>query len=167
VTRLLRALCGAVAAVALFAIMALTFVDVGGRKLASASLPGALELTELLLVTVIFAGLPLVSLQREHIVFDSLDRWLPPWLRRAQAAAVDALCAALLGGLAWLMWGKAAQMAEFGDVTSVLRLPLGPFVQGMAVLIGVAAAVHLMLVWRPEALPRPPGGGDTAAAGPR
>jgi TRAP-type C4-dicarboxylate transport system permease small subunit len=30
-------------------------------------------LTELLMVVVIFAGLPLVSLRGEHVVFDSLD----------------------------------------------------------------------------------------------
>jgi TRAP-type transport system small permease protein len=60
--------------VALFAIMALTLVDVSGRKLLSQSVPGSLELTELLMVVVIFAALPLVSLRGEHVVFDSLDR---------------------------------------------------------------------------------------------
>ena len=57
------------------------------------------KLTELLLVLVIFSGLPLVSMQGEHVVFDSLDPLLPPWLRRAQQLVVDGLCAAaLLGG---------------------------------------------------------------------
>jgi TRAP-type C4-dicarboxylate transport system permease small subunit len=68
-----KAPAGSVAALALFAIMALTFFDVGGRKLLSNSITGSLELTELLMVAVIFAGLPLVSLKGEHIVFDSLD----------------------------------------------------------------------------------------------
>ena len=72
--KLLESLCSLLAAVALFAIMWLTLVDVTGRKLLSASLPGSLELTELLMVVVIFAGLPLVSLRGEHVVFDSLDR---------------------------------------------------------------------------------------------
>jgi TRAP-type C4-dicarboxylate transport system permease small subunit len=70
---LLSTLCGVLAALALFGIMALTLVDVTGRKLPVASVPGSLEVTELLLVVVIFAGLPLVSLQSEHVVFDSLD----------------------------------------------------------------------------------------------
>ena len=42
--------------------MWLTLFDVAGRKALSASVPGSLELTELLMVVVIFAGLPLVSL---------------------------------------------------------------------------------------------------------
>jgi len=66
----LATLCGLLAAVALFAIMVLTLVDVSGRKLLSSSVPGSLELTELLMVVVIFAGLPLVSLRGEHVVFD-------------------------------------------------------------------------------------------------
>lgn len=147
--RLLDGLCGLLAAVALFAIMVLTLVDVLGRKLASHSIPGSLELTEILMVVVIFAALPLVSLHGEHVVFDSLDHLMPPWLRRLQQALVDLACAAALGGLAWLMWDKATQMASYGDTTAQLQLPLGPFVRLMAVLCGVTALVHLLLLLRP------------------
>lgn len=144
-------LCGGVAALALFAIMVLTFVDVGGRKLFDHSLPGALELTELLMVTVIFAALPLVSMRGEHVVFDSLDAWLPRWLRRGQQFVVDLLCAAALAGLAWVMWLKAGQMAEFGDTTAQLKLTLAPFVRLMSLLLAATALVHLVHVLRPPA----------------
>ncbi len=162
--KLLATLCGLLAATALFAIMALTLVDVAGRKLAASSVPGSLELTELLMVVVIFAGLPLVSLNGEHVVFDSLDPLLPAWLRRVQQAVVDLACAGALGGLAWLMWVKAGQMAEYGDVTAQLKLALPPFVRLMSVLCGVTALVHLMLMARPVAhhhagVDDPPGSG--------
>jgi TRAP-type C4-dicarboxylate transport system permease small subunit len=149
VKRLLDRLCGLLAAVALFAIMALTLADVAGRKLWSHSIPGSLELTEILMVVVIFAALPLVSLHGEHVVFDSLDHLMPPWLRRLQQAVVDLCCAAALGALAWLMWDKARQMASYGDTTAQLLLPLGPFVQLMAVLCGLTALVHLLLLLQP------------------
>lgn len=148
---LLQVLCGLLASVALFAIMGLTLVDVGGRKLADASVPGSLEVTELLLVVVIFAGLPLVSLKGEHVVFDSLDPLWPAAIKRAQQALVDLLCAALLLGVAWVMWVKAGQMVEYGDTTAQLTLPLGPFVYAMAVLCGVTALVHLLLMLQPTA----------------
>lgn len=147
----LRIGCGLLAAVALFAIMALTLVDVSGRKFISTSVPGSLELTELLMVVVIFTGLPLVALAGEHVVFDSLDAWLPRWFRRAQQAFIDVLCAAALAGLAWLMWTKGSQMAEYGDTTAQLRLPLGIFVHLMSLLIGVAAFAHVLLLWQPVA----------------
>jgi len=146
----LSTLCGVLAALGLFAIMWLTLVDVSGRKLLDGSVPGSLELTELLLVLVIFSGLPLVSLHGEHVVFDSLDPLLPPWLRRVQQVIVDGFCLCALGGIAWLMWTKAGQMTEYGDTTAQLKWPLGPFVYGMSVLCGVTALVHGMLMIKPD-----------------
>lgn len=147
--RTLEALCSALAATALFGIMWLTLVDVGGRKLVSASVPGSLELTELLMVLVIFAGLPLVSLRGEHVVFDSLDPLLERRVRRAQGFVVDLLCAAALAGVAWLMWVKAGQMTAYGDTTAQLKIPQGPFVYLMSLLCAVTALVHLLLVFAP------------------
>jgi TRAP-type C4-dicarboxylate transport system permease small subunit len=158
--KLLSALCGTLAAAGLFAIMGLTLVDVAGRKFFSASVPGSLELTELLMVAVIFAGLPLVSLQGEHVVFDSLDSRLTPALRRVQQFIVDALCAAALGGMAWLMWLKAGQMASYGDITAQLKLPVGPFVYAMSVLCALTAGVHgALTLWPSRELQTSLGGG--------
>lgn len=149
--RLLEWLCGSLAALALFGIMILTLIDVSGRKALSQSVPGSLEMTELLMVVTIFAGLPLVSLAGEHIVFDSLDPWLPPRVRRAQGLLVDALCALGLLGLAWLMWSMASQMAGYGETTAQLKLPKAPFVFGMSVLCAVTAVIHGLLMLAPVA----------------
>ena len=160
--RWLEALCGSLAATALFAIMWLTLTDVAGRKALSTSVPGSLELTEMLMVLVIFAGLPLVSLRGEHVVFDSLDPLLERWVRRAQGLAVDLLCAAALFGVAWLMWVKAGNMVDYGDTSAQLKIPQGPFVYLMSVLCAVTALVHLLLVFAPTAHHHPgvnePGG---------
>jgi TRAP-type transport system small permease protein len=145
----LEALCGVIAATALFAIMALTLVDVSGRKLISTSLPGSLELTELLMVVVIFSGMPLVSLRGEHVVFDSLDPLLERSIRRAQGLVVDLIVSALLAGMAWLMWWKAGQMGDFGDTTAQLQIPQSPFVYLMSGLLAVTALVHLLLAFAP------------------
>lgn len=147
--RVLDGLCAALAALALFAIMALTLADVGGRKFLSNSIPGSLELTELLMVVVIFAGLPLVSLRGEHVVFDSLDSVLPPAVRALQRFAVELFCSAALAVVAWLLWVKAGQMIEYGDRTAQLGIPQGPFVYLMSTLVFVTAVVHLMLIVRP------------------
>jgi TRAP-type C4-dicarboxylate transport system permease small subunit len=148
---LLERLCSVLSATALFAIMALTLVDVVARKLLSGSIPGSLEVTELLLVVVIFAGLPLVSLHGEHVVFDSLDPLLPRAVRRVQGLVVDLLCAAGLAVIGWVMWTKAGQMLEYGDKTQQLGLTLGWFVYLMSVLLFMTAAVHLLLLAAPVA----------------
>jgi TRAP-type C4-dicarboxylate transport system permease small subunit len=147
--RTLEVLCGALAAAALFGIMWLTLVDVAGRKAISTSVPGSLELTEMMMVLVIFAGLPLVSLRGEHVVFDSLDPLLERWVRRAQGFVVDLLCAAALAGLAWLMWVKAGQMMVYGDTSAQLKIPQGPFVYLMSALCGLTALVHVLLIFAP------------------
>jgi TRAP-type transport system small permease protein len=147
--RLLEIIAGALAALALFGIMMLTLVDVSGRKALSTSVPGSLELTELLMVVVIFAGLPLVSLRGEHVVFDSLDPWLPRAVRRVQGVVVDLLVAALLLGMAALMWTKAGQMAGYGDTTAQLKIAQSPFVYLMSGLLGLTALVHLLLAFAP------------------
>jgi TRAP-type C4-dicarboxylate transport system permease small subunit len=147
--RTLEVLCGALAACALFAIMALTLVDVSGRKFLSTSVPGSLELTELLMVVVIFAALPLVSLRGEHVVFDSLDTVLSPVVHRIQVLAVDLFIATLLVGMAWLMWVKAGRMAEYGDTTAQLKIAQSPFVYLMGGRLATRAAVHLLLAFAP------------------
>ena len=141
--------CGLLAGLALFAIMALTFFDVLGRKFASNSIPGSLELTELLMVVVIFGALPLVSERGEHVEFDSLDPYLPLWLRRIQAIVVHLLCAAVLLALGWLMWRTGGQFMETGETTAQLRLLKAPFIYGMAVLCAIAGVVHLVLMRQP------------------
>ena len=147
--RLFEWVCGVLAGVALFCIMALTFFDVGGRKLLSTSIPGSLELTELLMVVVIFAALPLVSMRGEHVVFDSMDSYLPSAIRTLQRVLVHVLSAALLIGLAWLMWQTAADFAANGETTAQLKLSKAPFIYGMAILCAFTGLVHLGLLTRP------------------
>jgi TRAP-type C4-dicarboxylate transport system permease small subunit len=148
--RLLEPVCAALAGLALFAIMGLTLADVLGRKLFGHSLPGALELTEIGMVVLIFAALPLVSLLGEHVVFDSLDPLLSPPLRRLQRRAVETLCALTLAAMAALMAAKAGDLAQYGDTTAQLKLPLWWFVAGMAGFCAVAAAVHGWRVFVPQ-----------------
>ena len=147
-TRWLETLCGVLAGGALLASVGLTFIDVMGRKLASQSIPGSLELTEMLMVVVIFAALPLVSWRDEHVVFDALDDRLPPAVRRWQQRIVHAANLAMLAGLAWLLWGKAGDMQGYGDTTAQLHVPQGPFVYAMSLLTGLCAAVHGLLMLR-------------------
>lgn len=149
--KLLELLCGLLSGAALFAIMALTFADVLGRKLAGNSITGSLELTELLMVVVIFGALPLVSERGEHVEFDSLDPYLPAWLRKLQGVFVHLLCAAVLLGLSWLMWGTAGQFMETQETTAQLKILKAPFLYGMAVLCAATGVVHGLLLATPPA----------------
>ena len=80
------ALLGVAASAILLAMMLLTVVDVVARYVFSRPVRGAFEITELMLVVLIFAGLPLVSFSDEHAVMDFIDRVLGPRTQRALVA---------------------------------------------------------------------------------
>ena len=147
--KLLVLACGLLSGGALFAIMALTFADVTARKLLDNSIPGSLEMTELLMVIVIFAALPLVSLRGEHVLFDSLDDHLPPQVLELQKAAIHVLSAIMFLALGWLMWKTGGVFADNGETTAQLKLSKAPFIYGMGILCGIAGLVHLYLVAKP------------------
>lgn len=152
---------GIASAATLAAMMLITVVDVVMRYLFAAPIRGAFELTELGLLVLIFAGLPLVSRADEHVTMDFIDRALPPRARMAYLRLVHVLTAAVMLALAWLMWLKAGKIAEYADTSQSLGIPLAPFVYFMAIMIATTGAIH---VWKAlingTAVPR------SAAAGP-
>lgn len=136
---------GTAAAVALFAMMVLTFADVFSRKFLGNSIDGAVELTELCMLVMIFTALPLASLASEHVVFDLLDRVLGPRWLRWQAVLSQALTSAVFGAAAWIVWRRSERTWEMGDVTARLEIHLGPFHQLVAAMLLLTAAIHLVL----------------------
>ncbi len=140
---------GLMAAMALFSLMWLTLIDVSGRKFLNNSVPGGLELTEILMVVVIFGALPLVSWRSEHVVFDSLDAYIPQWLKGVQARAVHLICAGTFAFLAYLMTTRAQRFAEYGDTTVHLQLSISPIAWLMSALLLITGLVHLLFVFNP------------------
>ena len=136
-------LLGAAASTILMAMMLLTVVDVVARYVFNRPLAGAFEVTELMLLVLIFAGLPLVTYADEHAVMDFIDRLLSPRARRLLQRGVQLASAAVMFLLTWLIWLKADRIWAYRDATDVLRILYGPFVYFMAVTIGLAGLIHL------------------------
>jgi TRAP-type transport system small permease protein len=147
-------LLGVIAGVLLFCMMSITFVDVVLRYIFNAPLKGSFEITELMLVVLIFSALPLVSRREEHVVMDFLDRHLPPRIYLALRALEHIVSAAVMAGLGWLLWQRASKLAAYGDTTAVLRIELAPFVYAIALLVFVTALIHLGLVFSRRRGPR-------------
>ena len=124
-------------------MMCLTFVDVVARYVFNRPLRGAFELTELALLVLIFAGLPLVSHADEHVTMDFIDRLLRARARDLWQRAVQVVSAAIMFLLTWLVWIKAGRISAYNDATDVLRILYGPFVYFMAAMIALAGLMHL------------------------
>ena len=148
--RALETLLGAISATVLFLMMLLTAVDVAGRYLFNKPFPGGFELTEMMLAALIYCGLPLVSKRREHIVIDTFDPWMSKRVKRGLDMLADVVCSVTLAGIGWLIFRRALRVAEYGDTTSVLKLPLAPVAWLMGAMIVVTAAIHLWLIFVPH-----------------
>ncbi len=147
---LLQNALGATSATVLFLMMLITAVDVFGRYVLNKPLPGGFELTELLLAALIYCGLPLVSARREHIVIDTFDPLFSRRVKRALDMVAEVVCALTLAGMGWLLFRRALRVAEYGDTTNVLKLPLAPVAWLMGTMIVIAALIHLTLILVPH-----------------
>jgi TRAP-type C4-dicarboxylate transport system permease small subunit len=136
-------LLGGVAVTLLFAMMILTFIDVVGRYFFNFPVPGGFEITEIMMATLIFAGLPLMTISREHITVDLFDRFTPSGISHIRDAVISLICALSMGTITWRMWVKAGEAVEYGDVTAFLYIPMGPPTYFMCVMSGLTAVVFL------------------------
>jgi TRAP-type C4-dicarboxylate transport system permease small subunit len=141
---------GVTSATVLFLMMMITAVDVIGRYVLNKPLTGGFEITEMLLAALIYCGLPLVSQRREHIVIDTFDPLMSARVKRALDVVAEIVCSLTLGGIGYLIFRRAARVAEYGDTTSVLKWPLAPVAYLMGTMILIACLIHLSLIFVPH-----------------
>jgi TRAP-type C4-dicarboxylate transport system permease small subunit len=141
---LMKAL-GMVMCVLLFALMILTTVDVTGRYLFNNPVLGSVEYTELGLGILVFGSLPLVTARQEHITIDIFDFIFRGRRKQAQQFCVNVLGLIITGFIAWRLFAKANELAENGDLSINMQLPLAPVAYFMSVFAGIAALIMLML----------------------
>lgn len=136
----------ALLALAMFAMMALTFVDVIGRYILARPVPGSSELVQVLMAIVIAAGLPLVTLSREHISIGLLAGFFRGRGRWLLDASIMVATIALLAFLAYCLWGQAAALHRARMGTTFLGIPIAPvafMLSAMVAITSLIEAVHL------------------------
>lgn len=159
--RPLESLLGAVTVVVLFAMMALTCVDVAGRYFFNMPVHGGLELTELLLAATIFCAFPLVTLRDEHVAVDLLDAVTPDWLLRIQHVAACLVGSGALSIIGWRLFLRGERLQQAGETTNVLKIPLAPVAYVMAgFMVFTAVMLLIMALRRPKRAHQAQGGID-------
>ncbi|WP_299200050.1 TRAP transporter small permease [uncultured Amphritea sp.] len=137
------------AALAMFTMMLVTLVDVVGRDLFSAPLPGGFEVTELLLASLIFLGLPMVTAEGSHVDVDIMDSTIPAFLKPLQDIAICLVNLVAFATLSWMMWKLAFRTYEYQDTTAMLQIPYAGLVFLMAVCCTLSTwALMLMLLFK-------------------
>ena len=115
-------------AITLFALMALTTADVVGRYIFNAPILGVFEVTEFMVLIVVFSFIGRTQSLQGHISVDLFVMHLP---RRIQASIdlfTHTLCLLLMILITWMGVERAFEMMEAGENSLNLRIPDYPFV---------------------------------------
>lgn len=123
--------------IALFAMMSLTTVDVVGRYFFNKPVLGAFELTEFLVLILIFSFLAPSQAQKSHVAVDLVFQHLPKSLRSIIDIFNHLLCLVFMALIAYRGYVRAFEIREFGEATSNLGIIKYPF--AFFVVFGCAA----------------------------
>lgn len=139
---------GYLAAAVMFGMMLLTCADVIGRYFLNRPVTGGFEITEMLLASLIFAGLPLVTLRNDHVTVDLFDPVTPDWLFRIQHVVACVVGIVCTGYLTWRLWLRAESIYAAGETTAQLKIRLAWLTYSMSVLMALTAVALLVLAFR-------------------
>ncbi|SNY92352.1 TRAP-type C4-dicarboxylate transport system, small permease component [Cohaesibacter sp. ES.047] len=116
----------AMAAAFLLTLVAVTVIDVIGRYFFNAPLPGAFELTQILLADLVLAALPMTTFKDSHVEVDLLSHFWSSetYLRIGRFGA--AVTAMVFFVLSWNVGVHGMKLFEDGAVTNDLSLPIWP-----------------------------------------
>ena len=118
----------------------LTFVDVFLRYWFGKSINGTVEITELMMVIVVFSSTAYTQWQKSHVTMDILTSKLTEPRRALLAVATTLWSLATIG---FCSYTTARYAASTSSVTLVLRIPLTPFI-GLASFGFALLAVTLL-----------------------
>ena len=132
--------------IALFFMMALTFVDVIMRYLFNSPIIGALELTEFSMAIVIFLGLVLLTSQEGHVTVDLIDNFVPDKIKPIQKVIINLINLFVMVVISWQLWIKAEDAAGYGDRTEYLFMPLSPLMYFMSIMVGISGLILFFIM---------------------
>ncbi|MBY4891829.1 TRAP transporter small permease [Rhodobacteraceae bacterium N5(2021)] len=133
-----------IGSIALAVLVGVILADVIGSQFGM-PIYGALDVTIMSMVIVVFGGMALCDRRGGHISVDLLERSFPPALNRAIDSGSAVLGAVIFVTLAWAVY-ESAQISEMLNLsTNLLRLPKAWF---QYALCGLAIFTALGMVLR-------------------
>ena len=114
--------------ITLFAMMAITITDVFLRKFTNTSILGTVELTEFMMVIVVFCSIAQCEVDDGHIRVELIMDKFGPRFRAYADIFTQTLCSVLFALMSLSIYHHAINMQSSGEVTMDLGLPMYPFV---------------------------------------
>ncbi len=133
-----------IASVILFLMMCLTITDVFLRKVYSKSLLGTVEVTEFMLVIVIFFTLAYTEILNGHVKVDLVMSRFGPRAQAVVDVITQFVCFLLSVLITWSTLVYSERMKASGEVSQDLWLPIYPFIYVVAMGCAVLALTLLI-----------------------
>jgi TRAP-type C4-dicarboxylate transport system permease small subunit len=115
-------------ALALFLMMALTTADVVGRYLFNAPILGVFEITEFMVLILIFSFIGYAQSAKSHVSVELLAARLPERIQVYVNLFNHAVCLLLMALITWMGVERALELKEAGEASTNLGIPRYPFV---------------------------------------
>lgn len=112
----------------LFVLMTMTALDLFLRNFSNSSILGSVELTELMMVIIVFCSLSQCESDNGHIRIELIMDKFGTKTRNIADIFTQGLSTFVFGLMSISIFNHAANMKEYGEVTMDLNLPLFPFV---------------------------------------
>ena len=136
------------AAVMIFAMAALTFLDVIGRYVFAAPIQGTFEIVGLLLGVVTFAALPLVTHARSHITVDLFDSFIRGRFRWWQQFMTLVGSAIVVAFFSERLFSAGLDEAAANYVTEDLGISRAPLLYGLSGLSVITTIILVVMIWQ-------------------
>jgi TRAP-type C4-dicarboxylate transport system permease small subunit len=135
-------------AILLFGMAALTFVDVVGRYIFSAPIPGTFETIGLLMGLVTFSALPLVTRAENHITVDLFNSFIKGKFRKVQQLFILVGCAIVIGFFSERLIATAIDEHNANYVTEYFGISRAPLLIFLAILCIITTLILIMMTWK-------------------
>jgi len=122
----------------------LTVAQVLLRKLFSSSILGTIEMTELMMIVIVFLAFAQTELDDGHIRIDILMKNLSKRVRKSVDVVTQFICSVIFGIMTYAAFIYALDVMESGEVTMDLRIPIYPL--DFVIVIGFAAMTCVLIL---------------------
>ncbi len=138
---------GIILAALMFAMMVLTFLDVVGRQSLDSPISGSSELIEIAMGFVVYVGLPLVCMRREHITIGLLANMFRGRFLRTQHVVLNLVFAGVTLVWAREVWIQGESIMNSNAVLMFLQFSVAPCIFVMSALTFLSSLLFLMLAF--------------------
>ena len=123
-------------------IMVLTTVDVLMRRLFDMPIKGSFEISDFLLVVVVFCSVAYVMTVKGHIIVDVFTNKYPQRFSGALSVIALTLSLIMVGLICWGSIRYGLQQTSVGEASPLLGIPAAPFI----FVIAFGSALFLLVI---------------------